>query len=329
MERRTTRADELDKHALVLDRQSADLVSALLSRPVEWLLQAGRLVALSTIITCVALIGLADYLTGSDLNVSVFYILPVSVAAWAFGRRAGLLVGILCALVWAAQLMYTDFERVLAHPLTASWNTASRLITYSIIALMLGDIRRHYIHERRQARYDDLTGALQGRAFRDLLDLEIERARRLGRRLTLAYVDLDGFKALNDMHGHAAGDTALRGFAQAVGTVLGPFDHFARIGGDEFLLLLSERDHGNCRIAVETLHQQLADALATLGYPLTCSMGALLVDPDIVAAPYELVRRADDLMYQAKRAGKNQLRIGRSTDLIAGTMYRPQWMQAA
>lgn len=329
MERRTSHANASGKHALVLDRQSTDVVGALLGRPVEWLLQAGRGVALSVIVASIALMGLGDYLTGSDLSFSAFYILPVSVAAWAFGRRTGLLVGLLCALVWVAQLMHTDLDRALAQPLVAAWNTASRLITYSIIALMLGDIRRHYIHERRQARYDDLTGALQGRAFRDLLDLEIERARRLGRRLTLAYVDLDGFKAVNDTHGHAAGDTALRGFAQAITTVLGPFDHFARIGGDEFLLLLSERDHGNCQIAVETLHQQLADALATLGYPLTCSMGALLVEPDIVAAPYELVGKADDLMYQAKRAGKNQLRVGRSTELVADTLYRPQWGKAA
>ena len=154
---------------------------------------------------------------------------------------------------------------------------------------------------REQARVDDLTGALNRRAFFGRLDDELARARRARTPVTLVLYDLDGFKAINDEHGHPTGDVALRAFAEGLEANLRASDSVGRIGGDEFALILVGADVQHETSILERLSTTLAS-----GGPGTTGCAPASVPP---ASPRtartrdELVAIADRRLYQHKRRG--------------------------
>ena len=138
---------------------------------------------------------------------------------------------------------------------------------------------------------DDLTGAFnRGPGFAELTR-EIARARRMGKPLTLAFVDCDGLKRRNDTQGHAAGDRLLQEAADAMRSHFRPYDLLIRYGGDEFVLVLSDMVEAEARARFSKVNEDLAasqDASVTVGV-------ALLTDAD---QPEDLLRRADADMYR-------------------------------
>jgi diguanylate cyclase (GGDEF)-like protein len=153
---------------------------------------------------------------------------------------------------------------------------------------------------RALAERDPLTGLLNRRTFMRKLEREVDRARRYDRALALALCDLDHFKALNDTHGHPAGDDALRHLAEVLETGLRGGDSAFRIGGDEFALLLPEASEADAGGAV----RRLADAFRASAQPrfagLGISFGVAMMHA--AADAEELIRQADAALYEAKRA---------------------------
>ena len=167
---------------------------------------------------------------------------------------------------------------------------------------------------RHQATHDPLTGLPNRSLFRDRLDGAIQRATRHKNQFALAYIDIDGFKAVNDGHGHAAGDALLQGIAARLSAQLRANDTVSRLGGDEFALILEEIESPQMALK---LCQKLGSTLAE-PYPLQVN-GARIevqVGASIGIAPYvpsthadadeKLMHVADDAMYKAKRTGKNR-----------------------
>jgi diguanylate cyclase (GGDEF)-like protein/PAS domain S-box-containing protein len=168
-----------------------------------------------------------------------------------------------------------------------------------------------YAQLDRLSRLDPLTGVLNRRAFLDMLASRLGHLRRYGRSGSLLFLDLDNFKALNDRHGHAAGDTALIGLARLLGETGRRGDMAGRLGGDEFALWLEETDAMGAVAKAEMLIAAAKDlnphGLAP-GEQLGLSIGIALwplaaAGNDVPAA---LVARADAAMYAAKREGKNR-----------------------
>ncbi len=158
------------------------------------------------------------------------------------------------------------------------------------------------------ASHDALTGLLNRAAFERLLPEAIERARREHRPLTLAFLDLDGFKPINDRHGHEIGDRVLASVAARLLAGLRAQDRAVRLGGDEFVLLIDgplEEAPGEAALA--RLFDRLADRLAApivldgLVFSLTCSCGVACYEGDDTDAP-TLLRRADLAMYAHKQS---------------------------
>jgi diguanylate cyclase (GGDEF)-like protein len=152
---------------------------------------------------------------------------------------------------------------------------------------------------REQARLDDLTGALNRRAFFARLDDELARARRARTPVTLVLYDLDGFKAINDAHGHPTGDAALRAFAEGLETRLRASDSVGRIGGDEFALILVGADAQHEASILERLSTTLAS-----GGPGTtgvCASFGTARFPEDGASRDDLVAVADRRLYEHKR----------------------------
>jgi len=161
-----------------------------------------------------------------------------------------------------------------------------------------------------QARRDSLTGLANRRVFEDRLDPLIESARRHGRPITLASMDLDYFKQINDTFGHAKGDQVLRMVAQAMSGMVRTSDLLVRIGGDEFLLLMPETELANARILIERLCKAVNGlAIQAPGAPrLGVSIG--LTQWQAGLSKEEWLQRTDEALYQAKANGRSQAFIG-------------------
>jgi diguanylate cyclase (GGDEF)-like protein len=179
-----------------------------------------------------------------------------------------------------------------------------RVTIFLVTAALLSGLRRALDRERDLSSTDALTGVANTRAFYQRANTEIERARRYRHPLTLAYLDLDNFKRLNDESGHAAGDSALRAIAHTTRASLRATDFVARLGGDEFALVLPETDQSAARTAIAKLHGVLTALMRERGWPTTCSIGVVTTLPPPVSVD-ELVKSADNLMYRVKRQSKN------------------------
>lgn len=178
-----------------------------------------------------------------------------------------------------------------------AWNLGMRFVAVSLIIAVIAGVRRSYVREWWLARTDILTGALNRQAFFELAPLTIETHRwRL-----LVYADLDGFKKVNDIQGHAAGDACLKAYGTAVRQMIRRNDIFARIGGDEFLIFMSVKDEAAARAVASRLHKAVNMVSAGCSN-LKCSVGGLVVPPGDASVD-DLVRSADNLMYEAKVRG--------------------------
>jgi diguanylate cyclase (GGDEF)-like protein len=191
----------------------------------------------------------------------------------------------------------------------AMWNAFMRGFWVVCVVLLVAGFRRSYDQQRRRARTDDLTGALTKHAFRDHLGRLVASSARRSVALVLVYSDLDGFKGVNDQYGHAAGDEVLVRFAEAASGAIRSRDVLARVGGDEFVMLLTVGGAEEGYLAAERLHREVGAALAATSYPVTASMGAIVVERPAAGDEAAFLRRADELMYEVKRSGRNALRI--------------------
>ncbi|QQS55272.1 MAG: GGDEF domain-containing protein [Candidatus Competibacteraceae bacterium] len=255
----------------------------------------------------VLLIGLVDYLTGYELGVSLLYLVPIDVAAWNVGRRAGFGMAVLSAIVWfAADWGAGHSYSHLAIPL---WNTLIRLGFFLSNVFLLAELREHLTNEQRLARMDALTGVFNSRAFTEQLEYNLGLARRNGSTLTLAYIDLDDFKRINDRHGHGEGDRLLRVVGQTLRRGTRRTDRVARLGGDEFALLLPDTDAGGAVEVIGKARHLLRESLDAAGFPVTCSVGAVTFQQAPSSAD-EAVKAADHLMYQVKSQGKDAVAFG-------------------
>jgi diguanylate cyclase (GGDEF)-like protein len=249
-------------------------------------------------------VGIGDELTG-PANFTLLYLCPIAFGTWLVGRRAGLLVSVVSAAVSLA----TDSR--LAHgssPAVVVWNVLVQLGVFVALTLLLDALRSRLIFEQQAARTDPLTGIANRREFLEAAELELARTRRHLRPLTVAYLDLDEFKNVNDRFGHEAGDAVLVTVATTLREATRAVDGVARLGGDEFGLLLPETDGPTAEALVGRLKATLADAVQERGWPVTASIGVATFH----RAPRsvdEMINRADELMYQATRAGKGGVRF--------------------
>ena len=248
----------------------------------------------------VLLVGGADYGTGYEVSVALFYLLPVAIAAWHAGSRwAAVIAGISCISWYLADIgagsQYT-------HSLIPVWNSLVRLGFFSITGFLVATIRSSLDTQHRLARTDSLTGLYVRRAFQERLEHDLAMGQRLNGAVTLAYLDLDNFKAVNDTYGHAAGDKVLQTTAWVLQNSIRHTDTAARLGGEEFALLLPDTDTLGAQQVIATLTQHFQQAFATGPFRVECSIGVVTF-MDGSVTPDEAIAATDAQMYEVKRAG--------------------------
>lgn len=172
---------------------------------------------------------------------------------------------------------------------------------------------QHEIAERRKLEdslrelvtHDPLTGIYNRRKFDETLELEIHRAIRYRLPLSLIIFDVDRFKAVNDTHGHPVGDQVLIGLAGYVSRRIRSSDIFARLGGEEFVILALNSDAQAARALAEKLRGGIEAQAFPVAGGVTCSFGIAELRPEHKAA--DLLREADAAMYRAKQNGRNRV----------------------
>src|SRR2546423_4622273 len=174
-----------------------------------------------------------------------------------------------------------------------------------LVGLQRANVNRLIWRLSDAAVTDELTGLLNRRGFQDLFETELERARRSGQPLSLIFGDLDHFKALNDRFGHAAGDRALEQPSLILGTPKRRIDTAARIGGEEFAVVLPDSDHHAAYILAERMRREVRETFMYEPYDLTISLGVATFPVHGLTAD-ALVSQADDALYAAKALGRDR-----------------------
>ncbi len=239
----------------------------------------------------------------SGTGIQALYLWIVLYAAFFFARGRALLHVAWIALLYAA---------VLASEPTSGATVTLWTVTVGgllVAALVIGALRERVLAlvERLSdaARTDPLTGLLNRRGFDELFACELQRSRRTDRPFSVLVGDLDRFKQVNDRHGHAAGDSALRRTARVLQHDHRITDSVARLGGEEFAMIVPETDENGAYVFAERLRRAVTDAFAAEPTPLTISFGVVSF-PTHGRTQEQLLQHGDEAMYTAKRLGRDR-----------------------
>jgi diguanylate cyclase (GGDEF)-like protein len=225
-----------------------------------------RLVRLALGVLMAVAIAVADYQIRRELSIGLFYLIPVSFLTWFVGPWMGVFSAMVCAALSLVPPLSGAVEY--HYPITPFWNAGLYLGIFLFATFILTQIRSLYDRERRLSRHDFLTGVLNERAFFELLATEKNRARRYNYPLTLAYLDLDNFKEVNDKFGHSEGNAVLIAVARSMAENVRDSDAVARLGGDEFGVLLPQTAPEAAWIVLEKLERVLTETMAPS--PMRC-----------------------------------------------------------
>ena len=249
-------------------------------------------------------IGITDYLTGIYLSLLIFYLIPVLLVSWFVGFRAGIFISFLCALTWSSEDIIKS--QSLMHPLIPYWNIGADFVVFLIISFSIYTIKQSLIREKERALIDDLTGIGNRRFFYEFASNEIKRAQRYNHQLTLIYLDLNNFKAVNDKFGHHKGDEVLKSVAKTMKSGMRSIDIIARFGGDEFVALLPETGFDGARKVIDRIKNDI-DTIVGKENPVSASIGAVTLEKPAGSID-DLIKSAEALMYEEKRSEKKLIR---------------------
>jgi diguanylate cyclase (GGDEF)-like protein len=253
----------------------------------------------------VVLMGYIDYRTGDELSLSLFYVLPVIAAVWFSGAATGVVVALLSIAAMFVADHYSAEEKEIITRIYI-WNTVAVAGYYLLVIVLLEKLKKSIRRERTLAVTDSLTGMHNVRSFREHAESERLRSLRYGHAIGVMFIDCDNFKNVNDTFGHHAGDTLLRTIGDVLKRRIRQNDTAGRLGGDEFAVLMPEIGSEFSYHHVEEINVHLRNASSEFGKNATFSIG-MVVFRKIPGSVDDMLRVADDCMYEAKRTGKDRV----------------------
>ncbi|MGH8370559.1 MAG: GGDEF domain-containing protein [Gammaproteobacteria bacterium] len=258
-----------------------------------------RFFVFSVSVIAIFVICLIDIHDGSDIRLRLLYIFPLAAIALHSTRVYPALVGVALTIV-------CEFATLLSYAFPESEKLSEAFIGtsgYLLVVFLARIARKNYLEAMRQATHDPLTELRNRRSFESITELEISRRKRYGGVFSLAVMDLDNFKQLNDSKGHRAGDQALILVADILREHTRNSDSTARLGGDEFAILMPDTLKADCASLCQKLSANIAVRMAAAGFATTASIGFTTFGqaPDSTS---EALHKADLAMYVAKTANK-------------------------
>ncbi len=264
-----------------------------------------KLVILVIGVTSAGVVAVLDYMAGSAYSLAAAYLLPLYFVTLQAGRGAGLLLALVSAgFQWAAGHYAGVQPQALSESL---WRLVSWGAVYILVVILLARMQRALSRTRALSLTDFLTGALNSRAMYNLVENEYLKTKRYGRPMTLVYVGIDAFKAINSRMGHTVGDTLLQKVARTMMRYLRATDRVARLGGDEYVVLLPETDQEAAKVVIPKIRDHLAAVMDDNGWQVTFSVGVVTFF-SAPKTPREMIRASERLMWAVKKAGKDKIR---------------------
>ncbi len=258
--------------------------------------------AIASSLALATLVALADYWTGDRFPLAICYLPSILVVCWVSHLALGVCLAMACSTAW----LIDDLLFIQNHSVTLEqcWTALTHFGFYVVIMTMLMRVRSAHEREEWLARNDHLTGLMNRKAFREDAKREIERSRRTGLPVAVAYIDCDNFKEINDRRGHFEGDQVLVAVGSTIFKNVRLIDSAGRMGGDEFAVLLPGATLETAQRVVDRLRSKLDQQMQIQDWPVTFSIGVMVFStaPDSVD---ELIHRSDLLMLSVKRQGKN------------------------
>jgi diguanylate cyclase (GGDEF)-like protein len=248
-------------------------------------------------------LGVVDYFIGESFSASLFFLLPIAAVAWYSSRGAAICLSVLSGIC----LLATDWAfRTGEHEALSLWNAIFPFFFFIGFVILLTLLKDSLAREALLSRTDPLTGLNNRRYFDEMAEAEMSRSRRYDHPVSLAYVDLDNFKAVNDSMGHGEGDEVLVVVAQNLKAALRSTDVIARMGGDEFAVLLPETGAEAAAKAMKDVEEDMKARSDEHGWPITMSIGVVSY-PVAPGTLDEMINEADALMYTIKQASKDSI----------------------
>ena len=272
----------------------------LTERLLSYLESKGRTFNMFCGLACVAIIGIADILSPQAVSFNFMYLFPIFFQSWLSGRKAGFFIALVGSAFWS-------IDNVNDISLTSIWNIFSTIAIFCTVAVLIAKIRELLKSEKTLSRTDSLTGVMNSRAFSEVVEYEIIRHRRDDTPFSIAYLDLDNFKSVNDLYGHKIGDTLLIAVIKNLANSLRNSDIIARVGGDEFVIFLPETGQEDVSIVMEKVKYHLHILSKSENMPVSFSMGVLTCDGGEIGYD-EIMSIIDGLMYEVKKDGKGNIR---------------------
>jgi diguanylate cyclase (GGDEF)-like protein len=240
--------------------------------------------------------------TKPEITVALPYLIPIALAAWFLGETFGIAISAFTVAMWT--FAEIGKGKVYSSVSFYYWYAAIRLFLFVVVTTLLVRLKTALGAERVMSRHDFLTGVMNSRSFYESASMEIERCKRHGRVFSVAYMDMDNLKAINDKCGHSKGDDVLRAIASTIKKNLRKIDIVARMGGDEFVILFPETKYKAADKAVKKIQNALKHKKSLGKFSISFSIGILTCEscPGSVDKMIEIV---DSLMYSIKNHGKN------------------------
>jgi len=276
---------------------------------------APRLATALVVVLGIALVGYIDYITGSEIRIFPLYYLPIVLAAWKFRRTGAVLASLLASGAWLASLLVADHKY--SSNLIWTINTVTQAIAFLVVSMLVAKLHDVIAREEALGRIDLLTELCNVRGFNEQADRVLALCNRYARPVTLAFIDIDNFKNVNDTLGHSAGDLLLRKVATVLKASFRSSDIIARFGGDEFVVLLPETEADHASALLEKLRLRLLGLPEFKDSSVSASIGAIAYS-NAPEQSSDMIKRADTLMYTVKRTGKNRVMLEKA----------PPWMTA-
>jgi diguanylate cyclase (GGDEF)-like protein len=256
-------------------------------------------------------IGSLDSITSYDISVSALYLLPIMLIAWFEGGVPAALLSFFGAIIWATSDLLSGHPY---HHITVPiWNATMVLGMFLIVAYAITALKKLLKKDREHEHTDDLTGVANIRFFYEQARVEIGKSAASKQPLTLAYIDIENLRHINDTLGHIAGDYLLHEAAQTMRSALRSSDVISRLGGSKFAILMPKIMNEDATNIIHKVQEQLLDMVEHNGWPVTFSTGIVTCKGPIYSIDM-LIKKAEDLMNTAKETGKNIVK-SKSLDL--------------
>jgi diguanylate cyclase (GGDEF)-like protein len=263
--------------------------------------------AMTAAVMFVLLTGWLDLELGQSVHLFVFHLAAIGAITWRFGRRPGAVIAGLSGFIWLMSgNSFTQSELRLGQ----YWNLLSEVLIFFALTLVLARLRDAFDEARKASETDMLTGVNNRRALMRVAAQELRRAQRYRAPMTVLYLDLDNFKAVNDTQGHPVGDALLTLVAQTIQHAIRRVDAVARLGGDEFALIMPDTTREAAQVVAKKLQRALDEQMLRYRWPVTFSIGVVSFEPPPQTLSVDdMLRHADIAMYKAKLAGKNRIQV--------------------